>query len=185
MAPRTAPAQMRDLFVQEWLACTLRTYPSQTGRFLSHERDPFRNPVGQMLRVALSALAGELFGSFDRTRVTASLGEVVRLRAVQEFTPAEAVEFVTLARHAVRGLAETESPRLAPGALDVLDARIDDMVVIAADLFEQCRVELRAIAERATRRRGFVLERMQARRTMARAAIEGGQRPSELRGEMP
>ncbi len=170
---------MRDLFVQEWLACTLRTYPRQTGRFLSNERDPFRNPVGQTLRVALSDLAGELFGSFDRTRVTASLGEVVRLRAVQEFTPAEAVEFVTLARHAARGLAETEPLQLVPGVLDVLNARIDEMAVMAADLFEQCRVELGAIAARATRRRGFVLERMQARRAMARAAIESGQRPSE------
>ena len=175
---------MRDLFVQQWLACTLRTYPEQTGRFLSHERDPFRNPVGHMLRAALSELADELFGSFDRTRVTASLGEVVRLRAVQDFTPAEAVEFVTLARHAARGLTETEHPRLAPDGLEVLNARIDDMVVMAADLFEQCRLELRAIAARAARRRVYVLEHAHAR-AVARAAVEGGQRPPEFRGEIP
>jgi len=180
MAPETAPAQMRDLFVREWLASTLRTYPEQTGRFLSHERDRFRNPVGHTLRAALSALAGELFGSFDRTRVTASLGEVVRLRAVQEFSPAEAVEFVTLARHAARGLAKTEHPQLAAGALEVLNARIDDMVVMAADLFEQCRVEVRAIAARAARRRVFVLERAQAR-----AAARSGAPLSTPRGEIP
>jgi hypothetical protein len=175
---------MRDLFVQEWLAYTLRTYPGQTGRFLSHEPDRFRNPVGHTLRAALSEVAGELFGSFDRTRVTASLGEVVRLRAVQEFSPAEAVEFVTLARHVARGLAKTDHPRLGPGALDVLNARIDDMVVMAADLFEQCRVELRAIAARAARRRVFVLERVQAR-AAAGAAARRGAPLSAPRGEIP
>ena len=161
MAPTAASARMRDRFVQEWLASTLQTYPEQAGRFLRDERDPFRNPVGQTLRTGLAALVEELFGDFDRPRVAAALETIVRVRAVQDFTPAEAVGFVLLARRAARAVAGDDAPGAGPGSLDALDARIDEMVLVAFDLFARCREEIHAIGARAARRRVYVLERVQ------------------------
>jgi hypothetical protein len=152
------PEHTRDLFVEEWLASTLGTYPEQAGRFLRDEQDPFRNPVGHTLRVALASLAAELFGEFDRGRVARALEAVVRIRAVQEFTPSEAVGFVPLARSASRVLGR--GPELAPECLGVLDRRIDELVLMAFDLFEKCREEIRAISTRAARRRAYVVERI-------------------------
>jgi hypothetical protein len=167
MALTIASDGMRDLFVQEWLACTLRTYPDQTGRFLRQERDPFRNPVGHTLRVALTTLGEELFGDFDRARVTASLDAVVRIRAVQAPTPSEAVRFVFLARDAARAVAVQGGPGLAPGSLDLLEARIDEAALIAFDLFARCREQILAIGARAARRRVYVLERAQRLESIA------------------
>ena len=130
---------MRDRFLEEWLACTLGTYPDQTCRFLREEPDPFRNPVGHTLDVSLRGLTEELFGDFDRARVTAWLDAVIHLRAVQAVSSADAVEFVAMARHAARRVAEEGSLGVGPGALDVLGTRIDDMVLIAAELLERCR----------------------------------------------
>jgi len=149
MALKTVSAGMRDLFVQEWLACTLRTYPDHTGRFLRAERDPFRNPVGHTLRVALGELTTELFGDFDRARVIASLDAIVRIRAVQDFTPADAVGFVPLARTAARAVADTGDPGSEPGSLHAIDARIDEMARMATDLHARCRDEIHAIGARA------------------------------------
>jgi hypothetical protein len=184
MALTTVSAGMRDRFLEEWLACTLRTYPGQAGRFLREESDPFRNPVGHTLGAALGALADELFGGFDRARVTASLDAVVRLRAVQDFSPAEAVGFVTLAHGAADRVVEAGPPGQVAEWRGVVDARIDELVLIAAGLFERCRDEIRAIGERAAYRRIFVPERAQ-QRSMARAAARGDTEPSVSRGEIP
>ena len=181
MALTTVSAGKRDLFVQEWLACTLRTYPDHTGRFLRAERDPFRNPVGHTLRVALGELAAELFGDFDRTRVMASLDAIVRIRAVQDFTPADAVGFVPLARQAARAVADTSDPGQGPGSLDAIDARIDEMARMAVDLHARCRDEIHAIGARAARRRDWVVERAR-QRAAERQAAPGGAR-SACRGE--
>ena len=159
MTPTAVPARTRDRFVEEWLASTLQTYPEQTGRFLRDERDPFRNPVGQTLRTGLTALVAELLGDFDRPRVAAALEAIVRIRAVQDFTPAEAVGFVLLARRAARAVAGDGDPGVGP--LDALDARVDDMALVAFDLYARCREEIHAIGARAARRRVYVLERVQ------------------------
>jgi hypothetical protein len=184
MALTTVSAAARDRFLAEWLACTLGTYPEQTARVLREERDPFRNPIGHTLATSLAGLTAELFGGFDRARVTAWLDAVIRLRAVQDFSPADAVGFVALARRAADGVVETGGPGVEPGALDALGTRIDDMVLIAADLLDRCREEIHAIGARAARRRVFVLERAQAR-AEARAAGRGGAARTVLRGEIP
>jgi len=161
MALTTVSAGKRHLFVQEWLACTLRTYPDHTGRFLREERDPFRNPVGCTLRTALGELTEELFGDFDRARVTASLEAVVRLRAVQDFSPAEALGFILLSRSIARLPGRDGGSGIDAASLVLLDARIDELVLMAFDLYERCRDEIRQIAARAARRRVYVLERAQ------------------------
>ncbi len=184
MALTTVSAATRDRFLEEWLACTLGTYPEQTSRFLREEPDPFRNPVGHTLDVSLRGLTVELFGGFDRARVTAWLDPVIHLRAVQDFSSADAVGFVALARCAADRVAERGSQGIGPGALDVLGTRIDEMVLIAADLLDRCHEEIHAIGARAARRRVFVLERAQAR-AEARAAARGGAPRSAPRGEIP
>ena len=184
MALTTVSAGLRDRFFEEWLACTIGTYPEQTRRLLREDRDWFRNPVGHTLDASLRGLTEELFGRFDRARVTAWLDAVVHLRAVQDFSPADAVGFVALARHAADRVSEHGSPGLSPGALDVLGARIEDMVAIAADLFNRCRDKIHAIGARAARRRVFVLERAHAR-AEARAVAQVGAPQSAPRGETP
>ena len=183
MALTTVSAGLRDRFFEEWLACTIGTYPEQTRRLLREDRDSFRNPVGHTLGVSLRGLTEELCGGFDRARVTAWLDAVVRLRAVQDFSSADAVGFVALAQDAAHRVFENGSLGLSPGALDVLGARIEDMAAIAADLFNRCREEIHAIGARAARRRVFVLERAQAR-VAARAAARACAPQSAPRGEL-
>jgi hypothetical protein len=185
MAPETAQAKVRDRFVQEWLACTLRTYPAQTGHVLHDERDRFRHPVGYTLRAALGTLAAELLNDFDRSRVAAALDDVIRLRVVQEGDPDAVVGFVPLAGQVIHAMAAAGSPAVEPARLDLFAARLDELGVLANEVQARCRAQIHAIAERAARRSGFVPERMLARRALTGAAIERGQRPSALGSEMP
>jgi hypothetical protein len=163
-ALKTRLAQKRDTFVQEWLACTLRTYPTNTSHFLRQERDPFRNPVGHTLREGLSRLVDELLGEFDPARVMAALDGIVRMRAVQDFSPSGAVEFVVLGKAAARtALAGGHGPE--GDELAALDAQIDQVAGLASALYATCCEQIAAIRTREARRRIYLLERMRERRT--------------------
>ena len=91
-------SEQKRALLEKWLERTLATYPSQTLRFLQGEKDRFRNPVGHTLREGLATLLDELTGEMDPAKIGPALESIVRLRAVQDFTPSQAVGFVYLLR---------------------------------------------------------------------------------------
>ena len=97
-----ALAARKDAIVRAWLARTLETYPERTSRLLAKEPDPFRNPVGHALKEALPALFDELLGAMDAGRLAPLLDGIVRIRAVQDFSPSQAVAFVFLLKQVIR-----------------------------------------------------------------------------------
>jgi hypothetical protein len=184
IAPDPSLADACRLFAEEWLACTIRAYPEHFGGLLRGAGSPFRNPVGSTLRTALGGLTDELFGGFDRRRATALVDSVVRLRVVQDCSPAEVTSFVALARRAAARVAETGSPGVGPGLLDLVHERIAELSHIAEACLMTCREDLRMIAARSARRRVFVTERIQAR-AAARAAGRVASKPPAPRSGTP
>jgi hypothetical protein len=156
-APLTgALAARRDAIVRARLARTLETYPERTARFLAKEPDPFRNPVGQALKEALPGVFDELLGAMDGGRLGALLDGIVRIRAVQDFTPSQAVAFVFLLKQVIR-------EELGGAGLAAVEGRIDEMALLAFDLFVRCREQMHAIKADEARRRTSLLERMRER----------------------
>jgi hypothetical protein len=156
-------AAKRDDLLAAWVASVLGSYPQQTARFLRDRRDPFRNPVGHVVREGLTALVAELLGDFDAGRVREALDGMVRLRAVQDFTPADAVAFVADGKRLVRGaLGDTIAGDGGEAHLAVLDRRIDEAASIASALYTSCREEMAAIKTGEARRRSFVRDRIEA-----------------------
>lgn len=178
-------AGRKDAIVQEWLARALQSYPEHTGRFLARERDPFRNPVGHTLKAALPALFDQVVGDLDCDRVSSILDDILRIRAVQDFSAGQAVAFLFLLKPVVReALQSPPHPPLSPGhpalergagedtqgvpgeganrldALAALEERIDQMVLLAFDRFMRCRETIYEIkANEARRRIGVLLQR--------------------------
>ncbi len=132
---------------------TLATYPSQTLRFLQSEKDRFRNPVGHTLRDGLATLLDEITGEMDPVKLGPALEGIVRLRAVQDFTPSQAVGFVYLLRDILQ-------EELAAGVPPNVQKRIDTTALLAFDLFMKCREEISDIKVREAQRKLYVLERM-------------------------
>jgi len=156
-------AAQRQAILEAWLARTADTYPRQTAPLLREQRDPFRNPVGQVLREGLSALLDVLLGEGDLEAAAPALDRVVRLRAVQDFTPGEAVGFLFLLKGIIREILGT--PGDAGGPRDPLEAvedRIDRLVLLGFDRYAACREQMAEIRVHEAQRRLFVLERMHA-----------------------
>ncbi len=143
--------------LQRWIERTLKSYPDGMAGFLGEEQDPFRNPVGHTLRENLATLLHELMGTMERERVTPALDALVRMRAVQNFSPAEAVRFVFGLRQAVFEVS---------GAVpDSLATRIDELALMAFDQYMSCREQI------------FELRAKEMRRRAQYAAFEEGEEP--------
>jgi RsbT co-antagonist protein rsbRD N-terminal domain len=149
------PSERKRAVAQEWLDLTLRTYPSQSMQFLLHEKDFFRNPVGQAIKEGLALLAEELFGDMNSERVRQALEGIVRIRAVQSFSAREAVGFVFL----LKGILQEE---LAAdwASYHELDGRLDEIALAAFDLYVQCRKQISEIQVSEAKRRVALLERI-------------------------
>ena len=143
----------RGAVVRQWLARTLGTYPFLTSRFLGEEKDRFRNPVGHALREAFPVLLEELLGEMNLARLTPVLEQVVKIRAVQDFTASQAVGFIFVLKDVLR---HEEPGELTPE----LEQRIDQMALIAFDLFVKCREKMDEIKADEARRSTYVLDRI-------------------------
>jgi hypothetical protein len=108
ISPRDVLTTRRAAIVNEWFAETLKTYPPQTAHLLATVCDPFRNPAGHALRENLAKLFDAAMLSDDWAHAAGVLAELVQLRAVQGFTPDEAVAFVaplkSITRKVITGL---------------------------------------------------------------------------------
>lgn len=160
-----ALAAQKSAIVKAWLGRTLQTYPEQSSRFLSQETDPFRNPVGQTLAATFPALFDQLVEGVDAATLFRLLDPIVRIRAVQDFSAAQAVAFIFVLKRVVR--------EALPGGPDgeglaTVEDRIDEMALVAFDLFMTCREQIYEIKAKAAKRRLFVWERMHEERAEAR-----------------
>src|SRR5208283_3036061 len=104
----------------------------ETVGFLGAEKDSFRNPVGHTLRENLAILAEQVMGGLEADAAKASLANILRIRAVQELTPGQAVEFVFQLRPLLRELSPTPNS-------EVFDARIDQLALWAFEEYMRCR----------------------------------------------
>ncbi|MEJ2009957.1 MAG: RsbRD N-terminal domain-containing protein [Acidobacteriota bacterium] len=148
-------SEQRLAIADEWLALTLETYPSQSMRFLLHETDCFRNPVGKTLKDGIPLLVGELFGDMKPDRVAQALESIVRIRAVQNFTAREAVGFVFL----LKGILQREFQG-DWAVCYTLCCRVDEMAMTAFDMYVQCRGQIYDIQVNEARRRVALLEKI-------------------------
>jgi hypothetical protein len=134
---------------KRWLDLIIDTYPADSQRFLREQKDRFANPVGTTLSRAVETLFHELLHGMDSEKVDSSLDEIVRIRAIQDFSPARAMAFIFLLKGVLRDelAREIKENTAACEGLLALEARIDEMALRGFELYMNCRervFELRA-----------------------------------------
>lgn len=135
--------------LDRWFQAVLATYPEDAARFLSGVGDRFSNPVGHTVREGLERIYDGLSGAPTPAELAAAVDGIVRIRAVQEFTPSRAVGFVFALREILHG--EMAGAGLSPAALAALDDGVDRAALAAFDVYMQCREKLFEIRVREIR----------------------------------
>jgi hypothetical protein len=153
--------QHKDAILQRWLNLIADMYPTEASGFLK-EKDRFSNPVGYTISQETNALYGELLqGWADSDKASTSLDNIVRIRAIQDFSPHEAVSFVFLLKKAMLEElgSEIEKEQSFREWVD-FETGIDKLACIAFDKYVECRekiCELRVKEVKADREIAFKL----------------------------
>ena len=157
--------QLKDLLVQQraailedWLQRILESYPADASRFLRKELDCFQNPVGSTISREIEFLYDSLLGDLAPEHVAEHLDPVVRIRAVQDFSPAEAIGFIFLLKRVVRQQLEGEiRQNRAESQLLDFESRIDDLALQAFNLYVQCREQIYQLRAKEIKNQTYTL----------------------------
>ena len=86
--------EKKSAIIKQWFDKVVNSYPLDTAHFLKSQKDPFANPVGQTTLHGLEGLFDLLFDEIDNHKAKALIDPIIRIRAIQDFTAARAVQFV-------------------------------------------------------------------------------------------
>ncbi|HEB69421.1 MAG TPA: hypothetical protein ENI88_07350 [Desulfobulbus sp.] len=131
----------RKEILSTWVDRTLDSYTSSG--FFKRSTDRFANPVGANIREGLSKLYDLLLGKADQKEMMEPLDKVLRIRAVQEFTPAQAVAPILELKWVVKQVFSADK-ELRPllTELDSFDCDVDRAALAAFDIYTVCREQL-------------------------------------------
>lgn len=132
--------------LDRWFDLVMDTYAENTAVLWKKKDDPFANPVRHKFETGMRGIVVGLASGGqipDPAVFTPLLDEIVRVRAVQDYTPSQATAFIFLLKKAVR---ETLWPHVAEHNLLVellaLESAIDVLALLSFDIYCQCREKL-------------------------------------------
>jgi len=132
----------KEAVLGRWLEDVLATYSADAAAAFIRQKDPFANPVGHSVRVGTRAIFEALLDGEDVGKLHRPLEDIIRIRAVQELDPSQAVGFVFGLKDVIRAeLAGTSSDPKLQTDLAELERRIDEVALAAFDIFVSCREE--------------------------------------------
>lgn len=135
--------ERKDTIVERWVDAVLAAYPPESAALFQMQQDPFANPLGHSVREGTRGIFQTILDGMDQEDLRTHLDKIVRIRAVQQFTPSQALSFVFSLRSIVREvIPEGEVDARLREGLTELDARIDEVALAAFELYAARREEV-------------------------------------------
>jgi RsbT co-antagonist protein rsbRD N-terminal domain len=132
----------KKAILKRWLDLTLDTYPQESKKFLARDVNRFANPVGSSIQLGMEAIYDSLLTEDDSVTPVfmEQLDKIIRIRAVQDFSPAVAVGFMFLLKIAVREvLAKDIQDSRRFEELLTFESRVDKLALLSFNIYMQCR----------------------------------------------
>jgi hypothetical protein len=150
-------AQKKTAIIDEWFNLVAETYPADTAGFIKRQKDPFSNPVGGTTKKGLAGIVDELLGEMNPSQIDSFIDPIIRIRAVQDFTPSRAVSFVFSLKNIIREyLTKGDfNDHMILDELSQIDQKIDLVGLIAFDIYMKCREKIFQIKANEEKNRTF------------------------------
>ena len=130
----------RSSIIKNWTTRIFDTYVSETSSFLSKDKDQFSNPVGFTISTNAEKIVDEIISDRDLTSIKILLIDILKIRAVQEFTPSEAVGFINPLKDVINNeLKDDLHDDLLFHELIDLYLFLDQVTLIAFDIYSELR----------------------------------------------
>ncbi|MBC8176181.1 MAG: RsbRD N-terminal domain-containing protein [Desulfobacteraceae bacterium] len=134
-------AEKKSKIIKKWRDAVIKSYPEDSQGFLKREKSQFANPVGLTISTEIETLYDEIISGDNTEKISSCLDSIIRIRAVQDFKPSRAVAFVFQLKQIIK-------EELGSGHSDemlILDNRIDEIALLAFDIYSACRQKISEI----------------------------------------
>jgi hypothetical protein len=135
--------EKKQVIIKKWFDLILETYPAETAKFMKAQRNRFGNPVGHAISEGIEGLFDELLQGMDHDKIALFLDNIIRVRALQDFTPSKALGFIFILKKVIREeLAKKIRDNKLFEELMTFESRVDDLAQISFDIYMKCREKL-------------------------------------------
>jgi hypothetical protein len=137
-------SQQRSAIIKKWFNRVVETYAPETARLLQKESNQFANPVGHTILHGIQAIYDEFLHGMDGEKLAPHLDRIIRIRAVQDFSPAQAISFVFFLKQIVRDELKNHIHEHQIPSSEVADfeSKVDQLALLAFNIYMQCREKL-------------------------------------------
>jgi hypothetical protein len=157
----------KNEIIKKWFEATLQTYAPDTAKFYKGQKDQFANPVGNINAQGVAFLLDQLLNDFEVDAVKTYLDPIIRIRAVQDFTPSRATAFILSLKKILRDCL-SDKLKDAGMAVELLafESKIDELCLMAFDIYMACKEkiyqisanDMRSQALKAFKRAGLIVD---------------------------
>lgn len=124
----------------QWAEAIIKTYPEEGAKFFSGSSNQFANPVGNTFRSNVERIYKILMSDADICECSVDLDGILRIRAVQGFTPSVALCFIPAIKEIVhRQLGKSIPADQVDALMHDWNIRVDRLTMIGFDLYMNCR----------------------------------------------
>jgi hypothetical protein len=158
-------AELRKLVAEKkgdigprWQQLVLETYPPETFEFLKNKKDRFDNPIGHTVAEMVTKVLEGIASGAEAEEYRSAIYPVIQVRAVQGFSPSQAMDAVLLLKRAVFETVGIEL--LEAGECAVLlsvGAKVDELLGLAFDVYSDCRERIHQIRTDEVKRNLYML----------------------------
>ena len=131
--------EKKSTILDRWFDLVLETYPADTQRFLKKQKSRFGNPVAHEILQGIEGIFDQLVKGGEEEAISPFLDRIVRIRAVQEFTPAQALGFIFGLKRVIR---EELGGHPFPAELLECERRIDRLALLAFNIYVGCKEQI-------------------------------------------
>ncbi len=148
--------QHMPVILERWIDVLVNSYPADTSQFIKTSKNPFANPVGDTISNVLDSVLDAFVHCRETDTIESSLDLLLRIRAVQDFSPSQAVSFIFSLKDIVRDILKKQMNAVKMGMdLYDFDSRVDQLGLVAFDIYMKCREKIYDVKANEERNRTF------------------------------
>lgn len=154
-------ANKKSALLKRWFDVVMEPYPAETSGLLKNQEKQFTNPVGYTISHGLEHIFDMLIDEkgADLEGMVPFLDSIVRIRAVQDLRPSQALSFVFHLRSVIREELASEAKEFCE-EMAILESRIDAIALMSFDIFVKCREKVYELKANEVKNRTFRLLQM-------------------------
>jgi len=156
----------KPTILNEWLTEIFNTYSANTATFLKDEGDVFANPIGHTITTNAEHILDGLIKGEDGDELSVYIEQIIRIRAVQHFTPVQAVSFINNLKTVILDQLRPEISRHSLwDEWEELQADMDNLAVLAYGIYTKIQERIEHIRAKEIENNERFLMKLMGNRT--------------------